>query len=115
VLNNTLMGVAGALFAQQAGFLSPSSFALWTSVSVLVMICVGGLGSNLGSVIGATIMTLLPYILVSIQEYIMLTQGVILFSVLRFMPDGIVGTMPKLFRRNSRSKQAVAGSGEVAL
>lgn len=115
VLNNTLMGVAGALFAQQAGFLSPSSFALWTSVSVLVMICVGGLGSNLGSVIGATIMTLLPYILVSIQEYIMLTQGVILFSVLRFMPDGIVGTMPKLFRRNSRSKQALIEQAEQAV
>ncbi|TWJ14004.1 branched-chain amino acid ABC transporter permease, partial [Geobacter argillaceus] len=92
VLNNALMGLAGALFAKQAGFLSPSTFALWTSVSVLVMICVGGLGTNLGSVLGATIMTLLPYILVSIQEYIMLTQGVILFSVLRFMPDGIVGT-----------------------
>ena len=114
VLNNTLMSVAGALFAQQAGFLSPSTFALWTSVSVLVMICVGGLGSNLGSVIGATIMTLLPYILVSIQEYIMLTQGVILFSVLRFMPDGIVGTMPKLFRRNNRSKQALTEQAEQA-
>ena len=114
VLNNTLMSIAGALFAQQAGFLSPSTFALWTSVTVLVMICVGGLGTNLGSVIGATIMTLLPYILVSIQEYIMLTQGVILFSVLRFMPDGIVGTIPKLLRRNGRSKRVMAESSEVA-
>ncbi|HZV82957.1 MAG TPA: branched-chain amino acid ABC transporter permease [Geobacteraceae bacterium] len=107
VVNNGLMSVAGALFAQQAGFLSPSTFALWTSISVLVMICVGGLGTNLGSVIGAAIMTLLPYILVSIQEYIMLTQGLILFSVLRFMPDGIVGTLPKLLRRKVKSKQAL--------
>lgn len=108
VVNNGLMSVAGALFAQQAGFLSPSTFALWTSISVLVMICVGGLGTNLGSVIGAAIMTLLPYVLVSIQEYIMLTQGLILFSVLRFMPDGIVGTLPKLLRRKVKSKQALA-------
>ncbi len=115
LVNSALMSVAGSLFAQQAGFLSPSTFALWTSISVLVMICVGGLGTNLGSVLGAAIMTLLPYILVSIQEYIMLTQGIILFCVLRFMPDGIVGTLPKLIRRNGRSKQAVAGSGEVAL
>jgi len=107
VVNNGLMSVAGALFAQQAGFLSPSTFALWTSIGVLVMICVGGLGTNLGSVIGAAIMTLLPYVLVSIQEYIMLTQGLILFSVLRFMPDGIVGTLPKLFRRKVKSKQAL--------
>ena len=114
LVNSALMSVAGSLFAQQAGFLSPSTFALWTSISVLVMICVGGLGTNLGSVIGATIMTLLPYILVSIQEYIMLTQGIILFSVLRFMPDGIVGTIPKLLRRNGRSKRVLAESSEVA-
>ena len=115
VLNNVLMGMAGALFAKQAGFLSPSTFALWTSISILVMICVGGLGSNLGSVIGAAIMTLLPYLLVSIQEYIMLTQGVILFSVLRFMPEGIVGTLPKLVRRRRRGSQVVSRSGEVVL
>lgn len=117
VLNNTLMGVAGALFALQAGFLSPSSFALWTNIVVLVMICVGGLGSNIGSVIGAVIMTLLPYILVSIQEYIMLTQGVILFSVLRFMPDGIVGTFPKVvgYFRRSRPVLANSSSSEVVL
>lgn len=113
LVNGALMSVAGSLFAQQAGFLSPSTFALWTSISVLVMICVGGLGSNLGSVIGATIMTLLPYVLVSIQEYIMLTQGIILFSVLRFMPDGIVGTVPKLLRRKGRSTQAVTSGSEV--
>ena len=113
VLNSALMAVAGALFAQQAGFLSPSTFALWASITVLVMICVGGLGSNLGSVIGAAIMTLLPYILVSIQEYIMLTQGLILFSVLRFMPDGIVGAFSKLGRVFCRSKQLVLKSGEV--
>lgn len=115
VLNNTLMAVAGALFAQQAGFLSPSTFALWTSITVLVMICVGGLGTNLGSVLGAAIMTLLPYILVSIQEYIMLTQGVILFSVLRFMPDGIVGSVPKLLKQLRRKKPAIARTTEVVL
>jgi branched-chain amino acid transport system permease protein len=115
VLNNILMGVAGALFAKQAGFLSPSTFALWTSITILVMICVGGLGSNVGSVIGAAIMTLLPYILVSIQEYIMLTQGVILFSVLRFMPDGIVGTFPKLRQRFSRKRVAAGRTSEVVL
>ena len=115
VLNNALMSIAGALFAQQAGFLSPSTFALWTSISVLVMICVGGLGTNLGSVIGAAIMTLLPYLLVSIQEYIMLTQGIILFSVLRFMPEGIVGTLPKFVRRFVNGHQVAARTSDVVL
>ena len=119
VIGNGLITVAGTLFALQSGFLSPSSFGLWANVTVLVMICVGGLGSNVGSVIGAAIMTLIPYFLVSIQEYIVLAQGVILFLVLRFMPEGIVGTVPKLLRsflrdRNDKRKkrEAVAWTKE---
>jgi branched-chain amino acid transport system permease protein len=93
--NGVLAGLAGALFAQQSGFLSPSTFSLWTNVIFLVMICVGGLGNNLGSVVGAAIMTCLPYFLVTIQEYMVLVQGLILFSVLRFLPEGVAGTMMK--------------------
>jgi len=110
LVNAGLMALAGGLFAQQSGFLSPTNFALWTSIVVLVMIVVGGLGSNVGSVIGATIMTLLPYILVAIQEYVMLVQGIILFSSLRFMPDGVVGTIPQLFRRLKSRGQEVSKS-----
>jgi branched-chain amino acid transport system permease protein len=114
VIGNTVITVAGTLFALQSGFLSPSSFGLWANITVLVMICVGGLGSNVGSVIGAAIMTLLPYVLVSIQEYVTLTQGLILFLVLRFMPDGIVGTVPKLLKSLRRGKQALSERGRVA-
>jgi len=115
LINSAFMAVAGSLFAQQAGFLSPSTFALWTSISILVMICVGGLGTNLGAVVGAAIMTLLPYLLVSIQEYIMLVQGLILFCILRFMPDGIVGTLPQLWSRLRRGKEpAAAPKAEAA-
>jgi branched-chain amino acid transport system permease protein len=113
LINSAFMSVAGSLFAQQAGFLSPSSFALWTSISILVMICVGGLGSNLGAVVGACLMTLLPYLLVSIQEYIMLVQGAILFCILRFMPDGIVGMVPQLFGRFGRKRAGVPVKAET--
>ena len=109
LINSGFMAMAGALFAQQAGFLSPSTFALWTSISILVMICVGGLGSNLGAVLGAAIMTLLPYLLVSIQEYIMLVQGLILFSILRFMPEGITGTVLQLVARLKRGRAPATG------
>jgi branched-chain amino acid transport system permease protein len=105
LVNGVLASLAGSLFAQQSGFLSPSTFSLWTNIIVLVMICVGGLGTNLGSVVGAAIMTSLPYFLVTIQEYMVLVQGLILFSVLRFLPDGVAGTMIKrLAGFSSRTK-----------
>jgi len=113
LVNAALMSLAGGLFAQQAGFLSPTTFALWTNITVLVMICVGGLGTNLGSVVGAALMTVLPYVLVSIQEYVMLVHGLILFLVLRFMPDGLVGTVHKLKQRFGCGKQLIRLEDEV--
>jgi len=91
-------GIAGALYAPQAGFLSPSTFSLFSNILVVVMLVVGGLGSNLGSVLGAALMTLLPYLIAGIEEYSLLLQGIILFLVLRFLPDGIAGLFSK-FRR----------------
>jgi branched-chain amino acid transport system permease protein len=97
VMSGVLGGLAGALYAQQSDFLSPSLFSLWANIHVLVMICVGGVGSNLGSVVGAAIMTILPYLLVSIQAYTILVQGFVLLIVLRFLPSGVVGTIGKRF------------------
>jgi len=97
VVNGALASLAGSLYAQQAGFLSPATFALWTNIIVLVMIVVGGLGTNLGSVVGSVIMTSLPYFLVTVQEYTLLAQGLILFFFLRFLPYGVVGTIARRF------------------
>jgi len=105
LINGALSGLAGTLYAQQAGFLSPVIFSLWTNIIVLVMICVGGLGMNLGSLVGAAIMTSLPYFLVTIQEYTVLVQGLILFAVLRFLPDGVVGTIAKSYGRFTLGKR----------
>ena len=90
-------GLAGALYGQQAGFLGPSTFALWTNILALVMICVGGLGSNLGSVIGAAVMTTLPYLVQGVAGYVLLLQALVLFFVLRFLPGGVVGIGEKIF------------------
>jgi branched-chain amino acid transport system permease protein len=97
-------GLAGALYGQQAGFLGPSTFALWTNILALVMICVGGLGSNLGSVIGAAIMTTLPYLLQESTGYVLLLQALVLFFVLRFLPGGVVGLTAQLLGRNPQTE-----------
>ena len=99
VINGVFAGMAGSLYAQQAGFLSPTTFSLWTNIIVLVMIVVGGLGTNFGSVMGSAIMTSLPYFLVTIQQFILLVQGLVLFFFLRFLPDGVVGTVAKHYGR----------------
>lgn len=62
-------GVAGGLFAFVLGFFDPFTFNLILSIVFLVMIVVGGLGSVLGAIMGATLITYLQYeLLKNIQE-----------------------------------------------
>lgn len=55
-----ITGVAGSVLALHLRYLNVDSFALITSIEVLTMIIVGGLGSVRGAVLGAVIITLLP-------------------------------------------------------
>jgi len=101
IANAMFGGVAGALYAEQAGFICPTTFSLGTNITVLIMNFVGGLGSTLGAVVGAGIMTLLSYFLVAIQEFILLVHGLTLFIVIRFLPDGVVGALRNVLTKKN--------------
>jgi len=89
-------GVAGSLLAHQLRYITPESFTLLHSVTLTAMIIIGGLGSVLGSVLGAVFMVLLP-------EAIRLGVGAVSgrFPVLEmrfaFLQDGIFGLIIILF------------------
>jgi branched-chain amino acid transport system permease protein len=56
-------GVAGGLFSSLQGFVSPESFALWESITVLCMVVLGGMGHVAGVVLGALLLATLPELL----------------------------------------------------
>lgn len=58
-----IIGAAGALLAQYRGIVNYERFTIETSISVLAMIIIGGMGSVSGSIYGAILITLLPAIL----------------------------------------------------
>ncbi|OZI74479.1 ABC transporter permease subunit [Bordetella genomosp. 12] len=61
-------GVAGALFASMQGFVSPESFSLTESISVLCMVVLGGMGNIPGVILGAIILAALPEFLRAVVE-----------------------------------------------
>jgi branched-chain amino acid transport system permease protein len=89
VLSAFYTGVAGGLFAFVVGFLSPDAFDVFLSVDFLVMIILGGLGSVLGSVAGAAIVTVLNDSLAGFQAYRPLIFGAIMIVCMLFMPGGL--------------------------
>ena len=62
------------------------------SIEILVMVVLGGMGSMLGSVLSASILTALPEMLRGFDKYRMVVYSLILVVVMIFKPSGLMGT-----------------------
>ena len=104
-------GVAGALLAHFLGYIGPDHFTVLLSIEYLTMIILGGLGSILGSVLGAFVITLLPEVLrfvldvaKSVSPDLVLPDlrafviGGVLILILVFEPEGLGGRWKKIQR-----------------
>jgi len=78
VLSSCLAGIAGAIFAHYIGFVSPDTFTLADSTSVLCMVILGGAGSLVGPVVGAVILTIVPELFRFAQLYRVILIGILL-------------------------------------
>jgi len=97
-------GVAGGLFAYLITFLSPDAFTIELSVDFIAMIVIGGMGSILGSIIGAVILTGMQQILAGLLDLQILIFGISLIVFMIFMPKGISGMILDLKERWAGSK-----------
>lgn len=91
-LSAGLAGLAGSLYAHYITFINPESFGLHTSILVLTMVVLGGMGSILGSVVGACTLTILPELLRRFADYQDLAYGAMLIVLLIWRPQGLLGT-----------------------
>ena len=116
-------GVAGAMFASMQGFVSPESFSLTESISVLCMVVLGGMGHIPGVILGAILLSVFPELLravvVPLQQTLfgdvlldpegirMLLFGFALVLVMIFRPAGL---WPSAVRRRELASSKEAAS-----
>jgi len=93
ILSALIASYAGALEAHLNFFVDPgdSQYGVTRAVQVLTFAVLGGSGFVLGPVVGALIVTLLPYIFEGAGDYINIIAGIFLIAVIIFRPQGIVG------------------------
>lgn len=91
-----IVGIGGAMFAISVGHLSPPSFDLSELILEFAVIMVGGLGSLVGSVIGAAVVTALPQIFIGIPGFQELAFGIMIILVLLFLPRGLASLLVRL-------------------
>lgn len=85
-------GVAGGLYACCIGILNPSNFDFMKSIEILVMVVLGGMGSMIGSILSATVLTILPEALRSFSDYRMVVYSLVLILMMIYKPGGLFGT-----------------------
>lgn len=87
-------GVGGALSAIAVQFVSPDSFTLFLSISLLVGVVVGGLGTVWGAIFGALFIMFVPNFAESISKAApWAVYGVVLIAIMYAMPGGVVGLL----------------------
>jgi branched-chain amino acid transport system permease protein len=99
VVGTATAGVAGALYAQHYRFVGPNSFGFVESISVLAMVVVGGIGSVWGVMFAAAVLSVLPLLIQFVDDYKILVYSALLFSMMRFAPDGVAGIVNRSLNR----------------
>jgi len=96
-----LTGIAGGVFARYAAFIHPGGvFGFHTSVHILLMPVIGGIGTVWGPVLGGFVFGIVEEeIVASFPQVHLLIYGTLLILIILFEPGGILGGLGKLFRR----------------
>ena len=85
-----LAGFAGVFFAARQGFISPESFTFSESATILAIVVLGGMGSQLGVVLAASLLVILPELGRDFSEYRMLLFGIAMVFIMIVRPGGLI-------------------------
>ena len=114
VVSTACAGLAGGVMALAVRITAPSGFMLTLSLTLLTAVVLGGLGSLLGALIGAALLTFLPQVAtgfgadlglsdVQSAELAPLAYGLVMMLVILLAPAGIVGSVRGWWARRGRS------------
>lgn len=91
--------LAGSLYAHHLRFLAPADFDVLESVQILVMALIGGATTPFGPAFGAALITALPELVATLQDYELVVTGVLMVLAVAFLPEGLVGLARRLRAR----------------
>ncbi|MBV9786521.1 MAG: branched-chain amino acid ABC transporter permease, partial [Acidisphaera sp.] len=86
-------GISGAVTAHLYSYINHETFDATISLLALTIVILGGLGNVLGAILGSVALIGLPELFRAAAEYRMLIYGVVLLLLIRFRPQGLLGTV----------------------
>ena len=115
LIGGAMLGLAGALFAQTRGRVSPTTFGFAeVDVVVLVMLAFGGIGTLLGPILGAVVFTYIEELLVDLGLLRHVAYGALIIALFLWMPRGVIPTIADLGPKWGRKRRAEPGLQRAA-
>jgi branched-chain amino acid transport system permease protein len=114
VMGTGLAGLAGSIYAHQVKIIQATDFGFIPSITVLSIVVFGGIGSILGVIFAAVLLTMLPLWFQFIGDYKLLFYGGLLFLMMRFAPHGLAGLIRSGLDAMRRERTAGASAGGAA-
>ena len=102
VLSAVYASVAGSYLALFDGLVTPATAGFLRSIEFVTMAVLGGLGSIIGSVVGAALLVILPQVLTVFHDYEHIVLGLIMVVFMIFLRAGIVPSLAALVMRAPR-------------
>lgn len=96
-------GFAGAFFSTRQGFVSPESFTFMESAIILAIVVLGGMGSQLGVVLAAFALVILPEWFREFEQYRMFLFGAAMVVIMVLKPSGVMGNREPTIRLHKRN------------
>ncbi|MBS7806425.1 branched-chain amino acid ABC transporter permease [Variovorax sp. PCZ-1] len=98
-------GLAGALYASLTDYIDPASFTVGASITMYLMVVVGGAGAFLGPLVGALVGLILPEwirdVAPALANWYLPVFGVMVIAMLVWLPDGLMSLPEKLFSKRN--------------
>lgn len=105
VIGCSLAAIGGILNATYIGYISPESFNTAISISLIIMVVIGGRGSVWGPLVGAIILTPLPELFRGAVQTQHILYGAALILILRFLPGGLVSLPERIGKQKGQTSE----------
>lgn len=90
IISGCFAGAAGGLYAHLNAYVSPDIFEHKTTLFIMTMTMIGGMGNLFGSVVGSFILPILQEYLRAIQDWQFVVYGIAILVVVLFIPGGLM-------------------------
>ena len=89
VVSAFFAGVAGGLYGHFKLTITPTGFDFTKSIEIVVMVILGGMGNTPGVILAAILLTVLPELLRSVDQYRMVLYSLLLIALMLVRPKGL--------------------------